>query len=365
MSSAASDIATARAAASSATRVDDPVARVHATLAQLCRAEVPLPQALASLQDELGRGRLRDALAAIAADVEAGTPFPLAYAAHAKAFPAPYAALVAAGVAGGDLPGALDEIALHAARRARVVEATRRTLMRPAATGVVVLLVGTGIAVFAGPRLSALAASGCASGVFGGSANGLREDVAWAALGVLTALLVVTAALVLRRRPLDGAAAAPRWALRLPVVGRIRSYGALATHFATLAALVRREVPLPEALDLAVATQAGGPLAAEASAMASAAHGGASVSDAVRAGRCVPPSLLSLLDAAATTGRPAEGLDDLAELYAARYERSLRATTAVLGPAAELLVGGVVLLIAWVYVLPLLQTPLSALASRG
>ena len=64
-----------------------------------------------------------------------------------------HAALVAAGAAAGDLPGALAEIARHAERRARVTATLRSALFAPLVTATFVLTVGTALLVFIGPRL--------------------------------------------------------------------------------------------------------------------------------------------------------------------------------------------------------------------
>ena len=50
------------------------LALFHRTLAELCRAQVPLPRSLTLLRDQLRAGPLRDATDAMLRDVEAGVP---------------------------------------------------------------------------------------------------------------------------------------------------------------------------------------------------------------------------------------------------------------------------------------------------
>ena len=55
------------------------LASFHRSLAELCKARVPLPKALEIVGREAGHGPLRKAIADLARDVEGGTPLAEAY----------------------------------------------------------------------------------------------------------------------------------------------------------------------------------------------------------------------------------------------------------------------------------------------
>ena len=110
----------------------DPIAVLHGSLASMCRAGVPLPQALATVEADLRAGPVQDAVRGLASDLETGVPLADAYRRHGSVFSPAHAALISAGLAAGDLPGALAEIARHAERRARWSWPRRRRRRRRA-----------------------------------------------------------------------------------------------------------------------------------------------------------------------------------------------------------------------------------------
>jgi type II secretory pathway component PulF len=223
------------AGAPSALSSSDELALFHRTLAEFCRAEVPLPRAFEALQGDLRRGRFRDAVAALAAEVQEGVPLGEAYARRKGAFPPLYRALVEAGIVAGDLPQVLEEIARHASRRAELRGRLRRALAYPLVAAIFVLGLGSAIVFLAGPTLFGLSKE-----------MDLPSPLPYAA-GALAALAFVMLATFVFGfvRDVDGVG------FRLPVVGRIRLHGARSSLAATLALLLRRNVPLPTALAFA------------------------------------------------------------------------------------------------------------------
>jgi general secretion pathway protein F len=157
----------------------DDLALFHRSLAQLCRAEVPLGKAFRVLDGELERGSLRTAVREMAEAVEAGTPLAEAYAQQSDAFPPLYRHLVEGGMACGDLPGTLEEIARHASKRAEVAERLRRALSYPLVTAIVVLVGGTALVTWAGPAFDCCSArSGSPGSGAHSTARGAWEDSA-------------------------------------------------------------------------------------------------------------------------------------------------------------------------------------------
>jgi len=334
----------------------------------MCRAGIPLPRALATVETDLRSGPLQRAVRELAFDLESGVPLAEAYARRDDVFSPAHSALIAAGIASGDLPGALAEIAHHAERRARIGRSVRRALAGPMVSAAVVLLIGTGLVVVIGPRFQEIVDSvGGGQTVLGNPNPGPWWDsrivIAGAALALLLLGVLGAALFAWARNPLDGRLGARASRLRWPVIGRIRLYAGLCGIFGTLASLVRRNVPLPEALDLVAQTTDEPGLRADVLTMASAAHDGAGIENAARAAGIAPPSELWLLRAAQERGRPEEGLADLAEHYEARLERAVDRAVAVLTPSAELAVGAVVFLLAYTFVVPMTELAVRALGA--
>ncbi len=332
----------------------DDMASIHRSLASLCRSGVPLPRALTLLDTDLRAGPMQAALRDLAADVDGGTPPAEAYERQAAVLPALYGALVRAGVAAGDLPAALDEIAVHADRRAAVAARIRRSLAMPLLSAGFVVAAGVIVLIVAGPQLAELAALD--QGLHG------TLDPSWTpamlvAGGVLTLLIaiVVTAlGLAWWRSPLDGCARGGL-ALRVPVIGRLRLYAAQAGIASTLASLLGRQIPLPEAARLTAAATPARAFAPALERLVVAADAGDALTPALRAAGIFPASYLWLVDAAEKQGRVHDALDDLAETYALLLKRSTDRAATMLGPAVEILAGAGILALAYAFLAPLMR----------
>ncbi len=329
---------------SSAEALSTPVAEgelalFHRTLAEFCRAEVPLPRAFQALQADLRRGRFKDAVAALAAEVGEGVPLGEAYARRKGAFPALYRALVEAGMVSGDLPGVLEEIARHAARRAELAGRLRRALAYPIVAALFVLAVGGAVFFFAAPTHRRLATD-----------MGLPSPLPYA-LGALGALVALFAAALVFGwvRRVDGSG------FRLPVLGRIRLHAARASLANTLALLLRRSVPLPTALALATEACDDRRLAARLRFASEGAVAGSKLSEALRYGQAFEPTLLWLVEAAEGTRDLPRALEDVGNICARRFERAVDRLAVLITPAAELVVGAAVFLFAYSFLAPLFE----------
>ncbi len=318
------------------------LALFHRTLADLCRAEVPLGRAFRIMEGDLRRGRLREAAAAMAADVEAGTPLAEAYRKRGDDFPALYGALVEAGAAAGDLPGTLEEIARIASVKAEATARIRRILAYP----LLVAVFGAGVFwflyVFVIPPFAAIFAQ-----ITDRSGNVLAlpgiTRLVFALPAMIPLTLGIVAAVVLAisylRDPVEGMRAPVGIWMRLPLLGPLRVNAALATMAATLAALLRRGLPLDRALDL-VAAAADGPLVRNAAtAMARGAREGSSLTDAARESGLLPPSMVWMLGTAEKQGYSERALDEIAGICRDRVTREMDTYTTILGPLMELVLG--------------------------
>jgi len=316
----------------SATSADE-LALFHRTLAEMCRAELPLPKAFRLLQGDLRRAGLRAAVAAMANDVEQGTPLAEAYAARKQEFPPLYAALIEIGLATGDLPGVLEEISAHAARRAAVADRMRKALAYPLVAAVFVLFCGAGLLLFVRPTLWTVPDQ---LGIDPGTTP------FWA-LGALGALFLATVLFGWLRGPIDGASSRFCW----PGIGRLRRYAAKTQLLSTLALLLRREVPLSKALDLAARADP------SAASMALEAKDGSSLREVLSG--FLEPSLLWLVEAADGGPDTPRALADVADIYANRLDRSVDRLTTLVVPVAELVIGAVVLVFAFSFMIPLFE----------
>jgi type IV pilus assembly protein PilC len=321
------------------------LALFHRSLAEICRSEVPLGRAFRMLDADIRQGKLRDAVRAMAADLEAGVPLGEAYRKHGNVFPPLYAALIEAGVASGDLAGTLDEIGRIASLKAETASRVRRVLAYPLLVAGFVVFILWFLYSYVVPQFGVIFSQITDKQGQPMELPGLTRLVFSLPAMIpgtlfLAALVVVGLAYV--RDPIDGVRASVGFWMRVPVLGRLRLNAAIATLTATMAACIRRGMPLDRALDLSAASAEGTSVRRAAEAMAASARGGSSLVDAARDAGLLPPSMLWLLGTAEKQGYSADALTEISGICRDRVVRELESYLSFVGPMAELFLGLVV-----------------------
>jgi type II secretory pathway component PulF len=115
-------------------------------LSQLVGAGLPVESGLRLIAQDLRRGRLARAVAAVAEDLERGVSLPEAFDTHRRSFPPLYGRLVEAGIQTGNLPAVL----LNLSRHLELLQRLRGAIWRAAAYPVVVLLAFLAVMIFIG-----------------------------------------------------------------------------------------------------------------------------------------------------------------------------------------------------------------------
>ena len=334
------------------------LALFHRSLADLCRSEVPLGRAFRMLEQDLGRGKLRAAAAALAAEVEKGTPLPVAYRRQAGAFPPLYAALIEAGAASGDLPGTLAEIARICSLKAEASARVRKVLAYPLVVVAFIACLLFFLYEFVIPQFGAIYAQ--VDDRWGNPIElpGITKLV-FALPTLLPGILALLALLVLGlsylRDPVDGIRLPVGVWMRLPVVGPLRLNASLMSLSATLAILLRRGLPLDRALDLAAAAADGPSVRRAAEAMARSAREGSGLADAARDSGLLPPSMLWMLGTAEKQGYTPQALDEISGICRDRVTREMDTLASMIGPVAEVFLGLLVFFIVMGTFYPILR----------
>lgn len=333
------------------------VGQFHASLADFCAAEMPMSRALEALDDELPRGQLRDDCAVLVRELEKGTPFAEAYASRRRSMPPVYRALVEAGVESGDIEGVLREIAVDASLRERVRDTLRRRLEYPLIAAGVVLAIGAVVTLVIAPVIPDAATM---LNIHDSSAGPLftkqrAVDMRWIAMALVGLGVAVALAVAIVRRPVDPGAG-PRGVLfRVPFIGRLRSYAAKAGFASTMALLLRREIPLPRALELCASGCDSARVREQIERMAKQADQGETLTASIRAGDLIPGNLLWFVESAGSSEASAKALEDIGAIYRQRLGRATDRVAAFAMPVLELLIGFVVLAFAMTYITPAYQ----------
>jgi type II secretory pathway component PulF len=218
----------------------------------LASAGVALPGGLRALGEELPRGPLRAALTRVAARIEEGESLEEAVGAQGERFPAHLEGMVRAGLR----TGRLGEVLGRFVRYERIGEELRRRLWMSLAYPL--LLVTSLALLFVFVSHMVMRDLEKIVSDFGIQLPGITVALLRTSKGLADAdwgLLVVPLALLafawLGSKGLLGAPRRRRIANRLPLIGPLRRWTALAEFAHLLALLIESEVPLTEALPMA------------------------------------------------------------------------------------------------------------------
>jgi general secretion pathway protein F len=325
-------------------------------LAGLVSSGLPLERALTALTDEAENERERHLLAALRAEVNAGSPFAKALAQFPRDFSPIYTAVVGAGEQSGHLGEVLealaDDLEDRQALKAKLVGAA----LYPAIVTVIAIVIVLFLVSYVVPQVAS---------VFVGTKRALPfltvamlaisagvRTWGWLMAGVLAAG-VVGLRLALRnpafREKFDAA-----W-LELPLVGRL-SRGYNAARFAsTLAMLASAGVPILKALQAAGETLGNRAMRADAMDALVLVREGAPLASALAQKKRFPGLLSMFARLGEQTGRLPAMLQRAANQLGAEVQRRAMHLATILEPLLIVVMGVVVMLIVLAVLLPIIQ----------
>ena len=325
-------------------------------LAGLVTAGMPLERALSALADEAENDKLRNLVATLRSEVNAGSAFARALAQFPREFSASYSAVVAAGEQSGQLGTVLERLADDLEGR----EALRNKLIAAALYPAIVTLVAIVIVVFLVSYVVPQVA-----GVFEGSERALPtltvimmgisafvREWGWYVLAVLALAII---GLVFARRQESVRLRMDAAVLRLPVLGRL-ARGFNATRFAgTLAMLAGSGVPILRALQTAAETLNNRALREDALDALVRVREGAPLASALAAKKRFPPLLSMFARLGEQTGQLPQMLQRAADQLGAEVQRRAMSLATVLEPLLIVGMGLIVMLIVLAVLLPIIQ----------
>ena len=325
-------------------------------LAGLVSASLPLERALTALCDEAETPRQRNLVAALRAEVNAGSSFAKALGRHPREFSPIYVAVIGAGEQSGHLGLVLerlaDDLAEQQALKARLIGAA----LYPAIVTVVAFVIVMFLVGYVVPQVA---------NVFAGSKKALPWlTVAMLTVGALVRSYGLLALLALGLAALTGRAALQNETLRkrfdagflrLPLLGRLaRGYNA--ARFAnTLAMLAAAGVPILKALQAAAETLNNRAMRADAMAALVLVREGAPLASALAQHQRFPGLLTMFSRLGEQTGQLPMMLQRAAAQLANDVQRRALQLATILEPALIVAMGMAVMLIVLAVLLPIIQ----------
>jgi len=325
-------------------------------LAGLVDAGLPLERALTALADEAATPRQQALVAALRAEVNAGSPFAHALAAHPAEFSPMYRAVIAAGEHSGQLGLVLERLADDLEARQALRSKVMAALLYPAIVSGIALLIVLFLLAYVVPQVASVFTSSqralpLLTVVMLAISQAVQAAWGWA-------LLAAVGMGVLTRLSLRQPAVRERWDaawLRLPVVGALaRGYNA-AQCARTLALLIGAGVPMLKALQTAADTLPNTALRADLVEAQGLVREGAPLGKALAYRQRLPGLLSMFARLGEQTGELPQMLQRAAQQLSNEVQRKALYWATLLEPLLIVGMGVIVMLIVLAVMLPIIQ----------
>ncbi|MEM9302819.1 MAG: type II secretion system inner membrane protein GspF [Pseudomonadota bacterium] len=325
-------------------------------LAGLVAAGLPLEESLDTVAEQSEKNAVRRIIVAVRSRVIEGRSLSEAMGEFPRAFPALYAATIAAGEQSGRLDTVLHRLADYAEDREQFSRKTWLALVYPALLALVAFAVVIGLMAYVVPQVTVVFESfdtelPLLTRALMATSAFLETWGLWLALGGIA--LIIGAALALRSAAVR--AVRDRALLTVPLIGRLARAAETARFVRTLEILVGSAVPLLEALGIAARVTNNSVIQNAVREVAARVREGASLSQAMGDTGRFPPLVTRLIAGGEKSGSLEQVLDKAAEIQEREVETASAVFTAVLEPLLILAVGGMVLLIVLAILLPIFQ----------
>jgi type II secretory pathway component PulF len=326
------------------------------TFSVLVRAGVPIRRSLSVTIEQCDSPRLREALDAVATDIENGLSLSEALLHRPREFSAVHAAMICAGEAGGVLDEVLERLAAvlerdRSARKRLVAALTYPAAVGCAAFALLLFLVTSVVPMFRSmfeqfhvpvpPATAVLLAAGTA----------LQHPAFW--FTAASCLACCAAAVAYVRSSPQPAAAFETALMRLPVIGAVLRKSSAAAIARMLGALLRSGVGMLDALEVLAQGIASRPYRESLIELRRSLAEGSSLTAPLSRSALYDPLFVQMVRAGEETGALDAMLLKIADYYDVDVEASLASLAALIEPALMLILGTAVAFIAAAVFVPL------------
>jgi type IV pilus assembly protein PilC len=319
--------------------------------ATLVSSGMPMLRTLHTLEEQTQDDQIREAVAGVRADVEAGSTLEQAMERHPKVFDRLFRAMVRSGEQSGRLEDALDRIAFQVEKTDALRRQVKSALMYPALVFGFAIVVLVAIVMFVIPVFVGIFEQIAEENPGESSSLPAPTQLCVSASDALTGYwfviipgLVIGVIGLLRWRRTDrGKEAWDRFALHIPFkIGDVIQKVALARWSRTFSGAVSSGVPMLQAIKLTGET-AGNVVVEKAmnDVYASVKRGG-SLAGPIEANPIFPPMVGHMIAVGEETGQLEHMMSKIADFYEAEVDAKVKALTALIEPVMIVFVGGMV-----------------------
>lgn len=316
---------------------------------QMLRSGIPILDGLRDMRDSIDSPRFREVLAVMTEEMEAGNMLSQCMAGHADVFDRVFISLISAGERSGRLPEVFQNLAETIRWQDELISQTRRLLLYPAFTMVVVLGVMAALLIFLVPQIAGLFKS---MGLVLPAQTQLLLSVSsftrdyWPPVVLAPVIAAVSATMVVRR----SAKAAYLWdhaKLRIPVLGPIMLKIIMSRFTNTFGLMYRSGITVLDAIRISEEVVGNRVVAGGLNRAVQQVAAGAGLTDTFSNLGLFPPLVIRMLRVGENTGALDTALANVTYFYNRDVKDAVDKGMKLLGPALTLLLGSMIAFVIW------------------
>ena len=325
-------------------------------LATLCRAGLPLEEALLAVSQQSEKPRVQSILVGVRSKVLEGHTLAYGLADFPRVFPEIYRATVSAGEQSGHLDQVLERLADYTENREALRQKVLGALLYPIVLTVMSFFIVSVLLVFVVPKVVEVFDSNRAqlpliTQVLVTVSEFLRDHGIWLLLGAAAAGFGF-------RRWLRTPAARNRFdlfTLRLPVIGKLARGFNTARFTRTLSILTGSAVPVLDALRIAGEVVSNVPMREAVAQAAQRVREGAAIGRSLSTSKLFPPMTIHMISSGESSGQLENLLERAAQSQERELDGMLAALVGLLGPLMIVGMGVIVMGIVFAMRLPIFE----------
>lgn len=316
---------------------------------QMIRSGIPLLDGLRDMRDSIDSPRFREVLTVMTEDMEAGNVLSQCMATHTDVFDRVFVNLIRAGEQSGQLPEIFKNLADSIRWQDELISQTRRLLMYPALTLVVVLAVMAALLIFLVPQIAQLFKSmGMELPMQTRmllAVSGVAKDF-WLPVLLLPVIALITLMVTVRR----SSKAAYLWdyaKLRLPVIGPILQKIILSRFANVFGLMYRSGITVLDAIRISEEVVGNRVVADGLNRAVQQIAAGDGMTESFNNLGMFPPLVIRMLRVGEATGALDVALANVTYFYNRDVKDAVDKGMKMLGPMLTLILGGMIAFVIW------------------
>lgn len=317
-------------------------------------AGMPIVEALQSIAEELGKGKLRSVLQNVISSIWEGFNLSESLKKHPGVFSSMVVALIGAAEESGSLPEVVNQLANFLENRDRIIGKVRAALTYPIFLAFFFLLTMVFATFWIIPKFRTIYGGFHAKlpwfteQVFAVNAFMLDHFV----FIVVGTCLFILLAVLWARRP-SNRLVIDQISLKIPIFGKLFQRAAIARFCRSLAILLTGGIPINRALEMAQETSGNSVLAKAIRLAREEILKGSRISASLKRHSIFPAMAVRMVSAGEETGSLSEILKKIADFYESRVEDALTTINALVEPIFIVVIGFFVLILILALYLPI------------